>query len=216
MYLIGAMALSVTLASCEGCNSGNSSTKIGDGYSAGEEQKSDTLKMMEANIESNLKGYMQALSDARFSDYVTYVHPALFDSKEEIEAQAENLKRIYDGGWQNRVKKAEIYYISPLVDLDTAWATVVKFNMEVDVEFTDEFKGKPAVYENQIKSSFPYAVVEFDSIGRAYHVVGPDLFFCFSDKDSINFYFVTEQFISNPRINKIINAEKILELRAYR
>lgn len=217
MYKYSWLIVAVALVSCdEGLpvdSSNNPSSEVII------EEVTDTLnrptEAMKENIVSQLDGHFKALTEGDFASYIEYVYPGSFQTEEAKQETIEQMKGYEEQGWHNRTDSFRVVYFSPLVEDSIGLISMLDIYVESAVVIDDSFPQEPEIFESMIKSKYGPDNVQYDPATRTYHIIGNNVMYAITPKDSIDFTFLSATFAQSPLLAKLMPFNTVRQLKIY-
>jgi hypothetical protein len=208
------LIVSAMLGGCSGCNEEGGSRPITDNTSVVSGDVVVNKDQLEL-LERNLKDYLLAPEEGRFRDLMDWSHPNFVTSEAQYKVSLESMQDFYDRGVRNDMQEWSINQIYPLLDIDSMWVCLVKFNIHNKVNILEHFDGLASNYVGPLKEQFSFAEVSYDEANRQYTIIGNDYIYAFFEKENDNMYFTSTAFVQSAKIYSMIDQETLLMLRSY-
>jgi hypothetical protein len=183
------------------------------------ELEKDTLNRpsvaMKVNIQKNLDGHFETLSTGNYEAYVEYVFSGSFQSEEEKLEFIKQMSAYDEQGWHNRTVDFRINYFSPLVEDSVGLICMLDVYVESDIIIDESFPQKPEAFESMIKGKYGRDNVTYDAPSRTYHIIGNNVIYGITPKDSIHFTFLSATFTQSPQLARLIPFNTVRQLKIY-
>ena len=217
------MIITLVFAGCSGCgsedSSGNGSRDItheeGDSIADPIEGAAEFTDEMWTVLDEHLDDYLRSFSENRIDDSFELTHPYMMANDEEKKLAKEEMQQLWDRGVRNHLNSHKLTYVSPLQDIDSFYVALIKWDIDTELRFMENFKGRQENYNAQLKQMYPWCSVEHDSLNNRYNIVGEQHAFTFMTKDEPDFLFISTAFVQSPRIHVMMDRETINALRQY-
>lgn len=213
LFFLGVTAL---FFGCTGCNEDDpTKTKMIVDENPEYVEVEQAPQEMRENIRKNLDPYMTSLKEGRFEEHLDRSYFKIFQNTDEKQAVLDQFETFREQGIINTFDEFELVYVSPVVDLDSNWGCMIRFEGVFKVIFEDHYEGDPVNYFNQVKNTFLRCDVTYDSLSTTYTAKGIQQLYGISAKDPIDYKFINERFAQHQRMGGIIDFDNMLILKGY-
>lgn len=183
------------------------------------EEVTDTLnrptEAMKENIVSQLDSHFKALTEGDYAAYVEFVYPGSFPDEETKKQTIEQLSGYDEQGWHNITETFRVEYFSPLVEDSIGLISMLDVYVESSIVIDESFPQKPETFESMIKSKYGKDNVGYDPATRTYHVIGNNVMYAITPKDSIHFTFLSATFTQSPLLANLMPFNTVRQLKIY-